>query len=105
MIAKISLSLNNENSSSPICTGVPPNCGNRTLCPAVNAGFTNFPVSSIPPGPTASTVPSFNFCVDFSGINNPEAVFVSAFERWIRILFRSGCIDFADLMAVDYSQH
>lgn len=76
MMAKISLSRNKLNSSSPTVTGVPPNAGNKTRCPIAILGFTTLPVaSSIPPGPTARTVPSFNFGADFSGRKRPDAVF------------------------------
>src|SRR3712207_5997249 len=61
-----------------------------TTSPTATSTGTRLPLSSIRPGPTARTLPSWGFSFAVSGITRPEAVVVSASLAWTTILSSSG---------------
>src|SRR3954469_3486048 len=53
-----------------------------TTSPTFTSSGTRLPLSSMRPGPTATTVPSWGFSLAVSGMTRPEAVGVSASLAW-----------------------
>src|SRR6202163_1795448 len=69
-------------SSSPSSLiSVPDHLPNSTRSPALMSIGTSFPASSRPPGPTATTWPSWGFSLALSGMMIPPLVFSSASIR------------------------
>src|SRR4051812_14613357 len=61
-----------------------------TTSPTATSSGTRLPLSSIRPGPTAMTLPSWGFSLAVSGITRPDAVVASASLAWTTILSSSG---------------
>src|SRR5689334_14135943 len=61
-----------------------------TTSPTETSSGTRLPLSSMRPGPTATTVPSWGFSLAVSGMTRPEAVVVSASLAWTTTRSSSG---------------
>src|SRR3954447_16352827 len=61
-----------------------------TTSPTFTSSGTRLPLSSMRPGPTAMTVPSWGFSLAVSGMTRPEAVVVSASLAWTTTRSSSG---------------
>src|SRR5919112_1375075 len=61
-----------------------------TTSPTFTSSGTRLPLSSMRPGPTATTVPSWGFSLAVSGMTRPEAVVVSASLAWTTTRSSSG---------------
>ena len=61
-----------------------------TTSPTLTSSGTRLPLSSMRPGPTARTVPSWGFSLAVSGMTRPEAVVVSASLAWTTMRSSSG---------------
>src|ERR1700712_5366277 len=61
-----------------------------TTSPTFTSSGTRLPLSSMRPGPTETTVPSWGFSLAVSGMTRPEAVVVSASLAWTTTRSSSG---------------
>ena len=61
-----------------------------TTSPTFTSSGIRLPLSSMRPGPTARTLPSWGFSLAVSGMTIPDAVVVSASLAWTTILSSSG---------------
>src|ERR1700712_471560 len=68
---------------------------------------TRLPLSSMRPGPTASTTPSCGFSLAVSGMTRPDAVVVSASTCLITMRSSSGLMetDTVDLFFLQFKSH
>src|ERR687885_730392 len=64
-----------------------------TLSPTWTSSGTRLPLSSMRPGPTATTSPSWGFSLAVSGITSPEAVVCSASTCWMTMRSSSGLME------------
>src|SRR5262249_2363715 len=78
---KMSLSFMIRRSCPSILTSVPDHLPNCPLSPALTSSGVSLPVSSRPPGPTATITPSCGFSLAVSGIMIPPLVFSSPSRR------------------------
>src|SRR5690606_10741233 len=69
-------------SAPSLLTSVPDHLPNSTRSPTLTSSGVSLPLSSRPPGPTASTSPSEGFSAAVSGMMMPPAVFWSAVTRF-----------------------
>src|SRR6187431_3521553 len=80
-----------------------------TLSPTLTSIGTRLPLSSMRPGPTATTSPSWGFSLAVSGITRPDAVVCSASADLTTTLSSRGLIetDTADLtfLALRFDAH
>src|SRR5829696_2960780 len=77
--ARMSRALSSSNSLPSYLTSVPPYLLKITTSPSATSSGTRLPLSSIRPGPVASTLPSCGFSLAVSGMTRPDAVV--CFER------------------------
>src|SRR5690606_23011559 len=82
-----------RNSSAPNFTSVPPYLLYRTRSPTAKSSGTRLPLSSMRPGPTATTSPSWGFSFSVSGMTRPLAVGCSASTCLMTMRSSSGLMD------------
>src|SRR5690606_33624554 len=80
-------------SSAPNFTSVPPYLLYSTRSPTATSSGTRLPLSSMRPGPTATTSPSWGFSFAVSGMTRPLAVVVSASTCWMTMRSSSGLME------------
>lgn len=85
-------------------TLVPPYSGNKTASPTPNDVGCKVPVTSIIPGPTATTLPSLGALVLSVGRYNPPAVCTSLGARWTKIRSAKGFKDRESTCVVPYAK-